>query len=76
MADYTVLYYDAQSVSRIYEMSFSESEWKMWRNSPNFSQRYEGQISKDGNTIAARWEKSSDGTTWEHDFNITYTRIK
>jgi hypothetical protein len=74
--DYTVLYYDARSVSRIYEMSFSESVWKMWRESPGFSQRYEGKISKDGNTITAKWEKSSDGTTWEHDFNITYTRMK
>lgn len=75
-ADYKVFYYDARSVSRIYEMSFSEHTWKMWRNSPTFSQRYEGKISSDGNTITARWEKSNDGTSWEHDFNITYTRKK
>lgn len=73
---YTVLYYDARTVSRVYAMSFSEGVWKMWRNAPGFSQRYEGQISHDGKTITARWEKSSDGTTWEHDFNVTYTKIK
>jgi hypothetical protein len=74
--NYTVLYYDARSVSRVYEMSFSDGVWQMWRNSPNFSQRYEGKISSDGKTIAAKWEKSSDGTTWEHDFDVMYTKIK
>lgn len=72
--DYKVFYYDARSVSRLYEMSFSGNTWKIWRNSPNFSQRYEGQISNDGNTITARWEKSNDGREWEHDFDVTYTR--
>lgn len=72
--DYKVLYFDSRKVSRIYEMSFSENMWKMWRESPDFSQRYSGQISNDGNTITARWEKSSDGVRWEHDFNVTYTR--
>ncbi len=74
--DYTVLYYDARSVSRVYEMSFSESVWKMWRESPGFWQRYEGKLSNDGDTITAHWEKSSDGTAWEHDFDITYRRIR
>ena len=72
--DYTVLYYDSRSVSRVYKMSFSESVWRMWRESAGFWQRYEGKLSKNGNTITAHWEKSSDGTKWEHDFNITYTR--
>jgi hypothetical protein len=73
--DYQVFYYDARSVSRIYEMSFSENMWKLWRNSHNFSQRYEGIISKDGHTITGKWVKSSDGRTWEHDFDVTYTRM-
>ena len=72
--DYVVLYYDARKVSRIYEMSFSDNTWKMWRNSAGFSQRFEGKLSKDGNTITARWEKSIDGSTWEHDFDVTYKR--
>jgi len=74
-SNYTVLYYDARKVSRVYEMSFSDDTWKIWRNSPGFSQRFEGEISDDGNLITAYWEKSSDGTTWEHDFDVTYTRV-
>ena len=73
--NYIVFYYDSRSVSRVYEMSFSQGVWKMWRNAPGFSQRYEGTISADGQIITARWEKSSDGATWEHDFDLTYTKV-
>jgi hypothetical protein len=74
--NYTVLYYDARKVSRVYEMSFSEGQWKMWRNSPDFSQRFEGKFSDDGNLITAHWEKSTNGSTWEHDFDVKYRRVK
>jgi hypothetical protein len=74
--NYTALYFDSRGVSRIYNMSFEDGLWKMWRESPNFSQRFEGKLSDDGNTIDARWEKSLDGKKWEHDFNLTYKRIK
>ncbi len=55
-------------------MSFKHGFWKMWRNTPEFSQRFEGKISKDGNTIKANWEKSFDSRKWEHDFAILYKR--
>ncbi len=72
--DYSVLYFDDRKVSRIYEMSFKNGVWKIWRNAANFSQRFEGVLSNDGKTIAAQWEKSSDGKKWEHDFNIKYIK--
>ncbi|HEX8034430.1 MAG TPA: DUF1579 family protein [Ktedonobacterales bacterium] len=73
--NYTVLYYDSRTVSRVYQMSFSDGQWKMWRDAPGFSQRFEGKVRADGKTITARWEKSFDSTTWQHDFNLTYTKI-
>lgn len=75
-SDYKVFYYDDRKVSRIYEMSFADHLWKLWRQSPDFSQRFEGRINQDGNGILAKWEKSNDGQTWEHDFDVMYTRIK
>src|SRR5438034_6032520 len=66
---YSVLYFDSRGVSRIYEMSLEGRIWKMWRESPGFSQRFTGTFSGNGNTITARWEKSSDGSSWEHDFD-------
>jgi hypothetical protein len=73
---YKVLYFDTRGVSRIYDMSFHDGVWKMWRDDPGFSQRFTGTFSKDGKRISAQWEKSSDGTTWEHDFDLTYTKLK
>jgi hypothetical protein len=72
--DYTVFYYDNRQVSRIYAMSFMAGIWKIWRNSPGFSQRFEARLSADGNSIKGAWEKSPDGKNWEHDFDVTYTR--
>lgn len=73
-ADYTVLYCDMRGVSRIYEMCLMEGICRLWRNTPGFSQRFEGRVSPDRKTIRSHWEKSFDGATWEHDFDITYTR--
>ena len=75
-SNYIMLYYDTRKVSRVYEMSFLDGTWKIWRKSPGFSQRFEGKFSEDGNIITAYWEKSSDGSTWEHDFDVIYTRVR
>jgi len=73
---YCMLHYDSRGVSRIYQMSLSSSTWNIWRDFPEFSQRFTGTIGEDGRTIRARWEKSGDGSHWEHDFDLTYTKIK
>jgi hypothetical protein len=72
---YSVSYFDSRGVSRIYHMSFEQTVWKMWRTTPRFSQRFEGTVSASGELIEAHWEKSTDGKTWEHDFDMTYRRI-
>jgi hypothetical protein len=73
-------YFDSRGVARVYEMSFSDGVWRLWRESPDFSplsfrQRFEGTFGDDGGTIAGRWEISHDGSTWEHDFDLTYTKL-
>ena len=73
-SDYTVFYYDNRGVSRVYAMSFADGVWRIWREAPGFSQRFEGKFSDDDNNVTASWEKSLDGAKWEHDFNVTYTR--
>ena len=71
---YSMLYYDSRGVSRIYQMSLNSEVWKLWRDFPGFSQRFTGRFSEDGNKITACWDHSSDGTNWELDFDLTYTR--
>jgi hypothetical protein len=70
------LYYDDRIVSRIYQMGLTNGVWKIWREAPGFFQRFEGKLSKDGNTITGRWEISSDGTHWELDFDLIYKMIE
>jgi hypothetical protein len=74
-AAYCMFYYDSRAVSRIYRMTFSGGIWTLWRDFPGFSQRFHGTFSEDGKNITARWEKSSDGSNWEHDFDLTYTKV-
>jgi hypothetical protein len=49
---------------------------KGWRNAPNFSQRYTWTFEDNGNTIIGKGELSKDGTTWEKDLDLTFTREK
>jgi len=70
----TMLYTDERGVARIYQMSLAGGVWKMWRASPDFSQRMTGAFSADGNIITWQGELSRDGTHWEPDLSVTYTR--
>ena len=72
-------YFDSRGVARVYEMSFENGVWKLWRIAPDFSplsfsQRFTGTFSADGGTIAGRWESSPDGSAWTLDFDLTYTK--
>jgi hypothetical protein len=68
-------YFDSRGVARIYKMTVGDGVWKLWRDSPDFSQRYTGTFSDDGRTISGAWEICHDGATWEHDFDLTYTKL-
>ncbi len=70
----SMLYSDERGVARVYQMSLAGGVWKMWRDSPGFSQRMKGTFSPDGKTISVHGELSRDGSNWEQDLNVTYTR--
>ncbi|QXV63965.1 hypothetical protein INP83_12735 [Mucilaginibacter sp. 21P] len=72
--NYTVLYMDDQRSSRVYEMRFDNNIWKLWRNGPQFMQRFTGEVNEDRDLISGNWEKSVDGKNWEHDFHLTYKK--
>lgn len=72
-------YFDTRGVARVYEMGFADGVWTLERTTPDFSdlnfwQRFRGEFSSDGKTIEAAWEICHDEQTWEHDFDMTYTR--
>jgi hypothetical protein len=70
-----MIYYDSRGVSRIYNMSFADKIWKLWRDAPGFNQKFEGAVSDNVNIIDAAWYAMEDGKTWVHDFNIRYEKL-
>lgn len=76
MHEYFMLYCDSRGVSRKHEMSFENNVWKWWRNAPGFSQRYIWTLKDDGCTMISKGELSKDGSTWEKDLDLIYTRVK
>lgn len=73
---YFVLYNDSRGVSRVYQMTLDGGAWKMWREAPGFSQRFTATFSDDGNSVRGSWEKSEDGSAWQHDFDLTYSKVR
>ena len=67
-------YFDSRGVIRVYEMTLAGGEWRLWRDGPDFAQRFSGRFDASGDVISGAWEKSADGSAWEHDFDLTYRR--
>lgn len=68
-------YYDSRGVFRVYQVSMDAGVWRIWRNAPEFSQRYRGTLAHEGKTILGQWELCRDGQTWHTDLEITYRRL-
>ena len=74
MAQLFMLYFDERGVSRMYDVSWRDNVLKWWRDAPGFAQRFTGTLSDDRNTMVGVSELSRDGSTWERDLELTYTR--
>jgi hypothetical protein len=78
---YTQHYFDSRGVVRLYAMTFRDGIWTLLRESPDFtpldfSQRFTGTFSADGNTIQGTWEITGNGSGWKKDFDLMYSRVK
>jgi hypothetical protein len=71
---YTVLYTDGRFVSRVYQMSFARGVWRIWRDAPNFRQRFEGKSRENGRRIDAFWDKAEGKKSWVRDFDMTFVK--
>jgi hypothetical protein len=74
-------YFDSRGVVRVYAMTLNDGVWTLLRESADFSdlafsQRFTGTFSNDGDSIVGHWETSRDGSPWEHDFDLTYSRVR
>ncbi|MFP5317610.1 MAG: hypothetical protein ACLGI2_04875 [Acidimicrobiia bacterium] len=68
------LYHDPRPTSRVFRMTFAGGEWHVWREDPDFHQRFVGTVTPD--RIELRVEASEDaGATWRKDFDLTFDRV-
>ena len=74
--NFSLLYADSRGVFRVYQMSLNEGVWKIWRDAPEFYQRFTANFSDDGNAITGQFEFSTDGTNWAKDFDVTYRKVR
>ena len=78
---YTQHYFDSRGVDRVYRMTITNGVWTLLRDSPDFTpldfwQRFRARFARDGKTITGAWETSQDGSHWERDFDLTYTKVE
>ena len=67
---YVQHYFDSRGVARVYQMGFRGGLWTLSRTTADyspleFSQRYSGRFTDDGNTIDGAWEVLTTRKTWE-----------
>jgi hypothetical protein len=67
-------YFDSRGVERTYGTSMRDGVWRLWRDDPDFAQRFVGAFEDGGSAIGGQWEASHDGATWEPDLAIKYHR--
>lgn len=70
-------YFDQRGVYRVYSAGLYQATWRYWRDAPapDFSQRFTGTFSDDGNTITGRGQLSKDGDAWDGDLDLNYHRV-
>jgi hypothetical protein len=67
-------YFDSRGVSRVFDVSIDNQEWRFWRDAPGFSQRFTGTITDGGDTIVGRSQLCQDDIHWNDDLAVTYRR--
>jgi hypothetical protein len=71
-----MLYFDERKVSRKCDVTFQDNVLTWSRSAPEFSQRYTLTFTDNNNTIISKGEMSENGTTWEQDLDLVYTRVR
>src|SRR5262249_7976126 len=52
-------YVDSRGVARVYEMTLEHGVWTLFREGPDWPQRYVGELGEDGNTITGSWQRGN-----------------
>jgi predicted Zn-dependent protease len=65
-------YFDSRGVRRTYGIALEDGVLRMWRDDPEFAQRYSATIGHDG--FQGRWQLARTPGDWQDDLRVTYRR--
>lgn len=65
-------YFDSRGVRRTYGITLEDGVLRMWRDDPEFAQRYSATIGPDG--FDGQWELARTPGDWQEDLRVTYRR--
>ena len=70
----TMLYFDVRGVARRYDVALRSDGFTWSRDAPQFAQRFRVTIANDGRTMEGEGSMKKDGSDWEPDLRLSYTR--
>ena len=65
-------YFDSRGVRRTYGISLDDGVLRMWRDDPDFAQRYSATLAPDA--FEGRWQVAETPGDWRDDLKVTYRR--
>jgi hypothetical protein len=65
-------YFDSRGVRRTYGIALEDGVLRMWRDDPEFAQRYSATIGHHG--FEGQWQLARTPGDWQDDLRMTYRR--
>ena len=65
-------YFDSRGVRRTYGISLDDGVLRIWRDDPEFAQRYSATLRHD--RFMGQWQLARTPGDWQDDLNVTYDR--
>ncbi len=76
LSDDHYYYFDVRGIVRIFDLEMDDAGWSMIHLDKDFSQRTTARFSGP-DVIQSTGDGSNDnGVTWQHDFTMTYNRVR
>jgi hypothetical protein len=75
LQDGALHYFDVRGVSRTFELTLTGSGWTLLRKDADFWQRSAVDLVGPREMTGTGENSYDEGVTWEHDFDISYTRV-
>jgi len=70
----TMEYFDSRGVRRTYGIALADGVLRMWRDDPEFAQRYSATIGPEG--FEGRWQLARTPGDWRDDLRVVHRRAR